>query len=250
VSFIEDWHSGTPVYGYWCDAPTALSIEMACQRGFDWICIDLEHGTAEPADLVPINHAAAVSGTAVIVRVPWNEPGVIMRALDAGSAGVIVPMVNTPEDAVRAAGACRYAPQGYRSWGYVKADPKAQFSLAAANMSVVCVVMIETVEAVQNIDEILAVPGVDGAYIGRNDLAISAGLSLDNIRADPEQIRYRDLIIDACRRHHVVCGMSSYSDTAELSELGVTMLTVTGDRRLLARSAAELDAVKKVAGAT
>ena len=118
--------------------------------------------------------AAAIRGTPVLVRVPWNEPGAIMRALDAGAEGVIVPMVNTPDEARAAAGASRYPPLGFRSWGALRSGmAQPGFNPALGNEQTICLVMIETHEAVDNVEAILDVPGVDGVFVGPNDLAIS-----------------------------------------------------------------------------
>jgi 4-hydroxy-2-oxoheptanedioate aldolase len=109
-----------------------------------------------------------------VVRVPWNEPGAIMRALDAGADGIVVPMVNSRDEAERAAFATRYPPGGYRSWGAIRSGmAHDDFSPTYGNGHSVCLVMIETAQAVDRLDEILDVPGVDGVLVGPNDLAIS-----------------------------------------------------------------------------
>src|SRR5206468_7835530 len=134
----------------------------------------LQHGLIDEAAMRGMVQAAAIRDTPVLVRVPWNEPGAIMRALDAGAEGVIVPMVNTVAEARAAAGASRYPPLGYRSWGPLRSGmAQRDFNPALGNEQVLCLVMIETHEAVENVDAILEVPGVDGVFVGPNDLAIS-----------------------------------------------------------------------------
>src|SRR2546429_9132539 len=119
--------------------------------------------------------AAAVPS---MVRVPWNDPGWIMKALDAGAAGVIVPMVNSPEEAEAAVGACRYPPQGFRSWGPTRASlHAASYSPDTANRSVICAVMVETVPALDRLPGDRSGPGVDAAFIGPTAFALSLGLS-------------------------------------------------------------------------
>jgi 4-hydroxy-2-oxoheptanedioate aldolase len=110
-----------------------------------------------------------------VVRVPWNGPAAIVKALDVGAQGVIVPMVNSPEDAIRAAEACRYPPIGIRSWGLNRRAFAGRYTTESANTETVCAIHIETVGGLETAGDILAVPGIDIAYIGPADLAVSAG---------------------------------------------------------------------------
>jgi 4-hydroxy-2-oxoheptanedioate aldolase len=182
--------------------------------GFDWVCIDAQHGLIGYQEMLGMLQAVAVKGVPALVRVPWNEPGWIMKALDAGAAGVIVPMVNSPEEARAAAGACRYPPQGYRSWGPTRASlGVADYAPELANRSVVCAVMVETAPALEQLDEILAVPGVDAVFMGPSDFAISMGLAPRS--DDPEHRRRLDGMPAVCRRHGVVAGIACASAELE-----------------------------------
>jgi 4-hydroxy-2-oxoheptanedioate aldolase len=241
--FHQLWRSGQPVYGFWFAYPNLLVIEQASRMGFDWVCLDLEHGAAEPSDLLPVMLAAG--STPVIIRVRWNDPGLIMRALDTGATGVLVPMVNNAEDARKAAGACRYGTEGYRSFGHMRSHVIPNYSPSTGNRFVLCVVMIETTEAVDNIDEILSVPGVDAAFIGRFDMAVSAGLEPAQARTHPDQLNRIRTVIEACKRHGVPVAMKSGADTPRWRAEGVQLLSVADDRALLNAAADLLKSVKK-----
>jgi 4-hydroxy-2-oxoheptanedioate aldolase len=173
-----------------------------------------------------------------------------MKALDAGAQGVIVPMVNSKEEAERAAGACRYPPQGYRSWGPTRAAMQVSgFGPESANRAVVCMVMIETVEGLAAVDEILAVPGVDGVYVGPNDLAVTHGMTPDATASDPEHRRLIEKILQACVRRGLIAGIHcSGPDTAiRWREAGFRMLNVDNDSVFMRTGAATvLEALRGV----
>ena len=152
-------------------SPTTASL------GFDYVCIDLQHGLNDYDGMANALAAMAGSGATPLVRVPWNEPGIIGRALDAGAAGVIIPMVNSVDEAQRAASACHYWPTGTRSFGPIALGARGGFAgIEAANEQVLCIPMIETREAVEQIDDILGVPGISAVYVGPADLSITYGL--------------------------------------------------------------------------
>jgi 4-hydroxy-2-oxoheptanedioate aldolase len=142
------WVSGRVTYGGWCGIPSSVSVEPMAAVGFDWLGFDMQRSAIGADDLLPMLQAACINDVPVLVRVPWNDAASIMRVLDLCAAGVIVPMVNTAAEARQAAGACLSPPDGYRSFGPVRRRSKPPL----------CSVMIETVEAVENVDEILAVP--------------------------------------------------------------------------------------------
>ena len=185
--------------------------------------------------------ALDVARTPSFVRVAWNHPDLIMRALDAGADGIVVPMVNSPEDARLAAGACHYAPRGFRSWGPTRSSMgESTYTPVSANLAAVCMVMIETGTAVDAIDAILAVDGVDGAFVGPADLAVSCGLPPNQ---DPFTGLLGELIgqvLEACRRSGHVPGIhcASVDIARRWSERGFRMLPVANDATLLSAGAA------------
>lgn len=173
----ERWRAGETTFGGWIYFRDPFSVEVVARAGVDWVCVDTQHGMARGGDVANLMQAVAPTGKTSLVRVPWNEPGVIMNALDAGAAGVIVPMVGSAADAGRAVESCRYPPAGRRSWGPARpALGEPAYSSAWANERVLCIVMVETAEGVESIDAISSVPGVDAVFIGPSDLALAFGL--------------------------------------------------------------------------
>jgi 4-hydroxy-2-oxoheptanedioate aldolase len=237
---------GKTSVGGWCVIPGSFTAEVMARAGFDWICIDQQHGLIGYQQMLAMLQAVAVAGVPAVVRVPWNEPAAIMKALDAGAAGVIVPMVNTPEEAAAAVGACRYPPAGYRSWGPTRAALGVpDFSPELANRSVVCAVMVETVPALERLAEIVSVPGVDVVFIGPSDFAISMGFAP---RSDEAEHRRRlEGVPKVCNEHGVAAGIAcgSLELLARWRQAGYTMLATPSDMVLLRQAA---DALLKNAG--
>ncbi len=228
----ELWDGGGVTVGGWCAVPSAFSAELMGRCGFDWVCVDTQHGLVGYDQMVLMLQALSITGTPAFVRVPWNTPGDIMKALDAGAQGVIVPMVNSAEEARRVVGACRYPPDGYRSWGPIRAALGVDgYSPATANRRVVVAVMIETVGGVASADEIVSVPGVDAVYVGPNDLAVTHGMSPSADRFGEEHQRIVETVLDACRRHDVVAGIhcGSVETAMRWRERGFRMFNVTSD---------------------
>jgi 4-hydroxy-2-oxoheptanedioate aldolase len=182
------------------------------------------------------------AGRAPLVRPAWNDPVHIMRALDSGAAGVVVPMVNSAEDAARAASACRFPPTGIRSWGPMWGDVRADGALPPADQdaAVLCLVMVETQPGIEALDEIVTVPGVDGVYIGPNDLALGTGYGRGTYRDTPELDALIQRILDTCRAAGIAAGLhcSDVEMARHWAGRGATMLTGATDSTLL-KSAAD-----------
>jgi 4-hydroxy-2-oxoheptanedioate aldolase len=182
---------GDAAIGVWCFMPCTFSVEVIVASDVDYICIDMQHGLIGYETLVSMLQVIPPT-LPKIVRVPQNEPNLIGKTLDAGADGVIIPLVNSVAEAEAAADACRYPPDGSRSWGPTRVamgDP--DFGPEVENRRVLCMVMIETVEAVGAVDEILSVPGVDAAWVGPSDLSLSLSGRLDFAGRDAviEEIR-------------------------------------------------------------
>ena len=231
-SLRELWDRGGVTVGGWCVIPSPFSAELMGRSGFDWVCVDTQHGLIGFDQMAPMLQTLAVTGTPAFVRVPWNTPGDIMKALDAGAQGVIVPMVNSADEARRVVGACRYPPEGYRSWGPIRAALGVDgYSPEVGNRRVVVAVMIETADGVAAADEIVAVPGVDAVYVGPNDLAITHGMQPSADAFTDEHAELVTRVLAACQRHGVVPGIHCGSaDTARRwRDRGFRMLNVTSD---------------------
>lgn len=228
--------AGKPAYGVWCALDGVLAAETVALAGFDWACVDLQHGGASLDAAASVLQAISAAGVVPLARVPANDHRLIGRALDLGAAGVIVPMVNSPDEARRAVAAARYPPAGTRSYGPVRASAQAGDPL--------CIVMCETRGSVETLGEICAVPGVDAVYVGPHDLSLSHGLepgpALDQVI---EQIR------TTCAQAGVPAGIHTGSGTRAQGyvEAGFRFAAVGSDRGLLARAAAtELEVARGV----
>lgn len=172
--------AGELLAGAWCNLGSTLTVEMAAMAGFNWMLIDLEHGSADLETLILQLQSVSGSQTSAIVRIPWNEPWWFKRVLDMGASGVMVPYVNTPEEAQRAARSMRYPPEGIRGVAFL--NRATSFGQAfpqyfgEANDNLTTIVQIETAEAVERAEEIAAVKGVDVLFVGPLDLSVNLGV--------------------------------------------------------------------------
>jgi 4-hydroxy-2-oxoheptanedioate aldolase len=208
-----------------------IIAETAASLGFDYVCVDMQHGLNDYDGMANAMSAMAGSGVTPLVRVPWNEPGIIGRALDAGAAGVIIPMVNSVAEAQQAANACHYWPTGTRSFGPITSGARGGFAgIAAANDQVLCIPMIETREAVDQIDDILDVPGISAVYVGPADLAITYGLPPGLDQSDEDWNAGIAKVVASCVAHDVIAGVHGAAPVAaKRGEQGFRMITVTSD---------------------
>jgi 4-hydroxy-2-oxoheptanedioate aldolase len=174
--------AGEPSVGTWLALPSPEAAEYVSTLGLDWLVVDTEHNAVDIRTLSQMFGVIAPSGVAPMVRIPWNQPENFKRVLDAGAWGIVVPMVNSKEEAERAVEATRFPPKGKRSVG--GSIPAVRFGtnggdyLKHADDEILLVLQIEHIDAVEHCDEILGVPGVDACFIGPNDLAASMGIGL------------------------------------------------------------------------
>jgi 4-hydroxy-2-oxoheptanedioate aldolase len=230
MTLRERWAGGHPTLGAWLAIPSIVAAETTARTGFDYVCADLQHGALDYADSVGLFQAVLIAGSTPIARVPWNEPGVVGKVLDGGAEAVIVPMVNTAEQAEAAVRAARYPPLGARSYGPMVSGGRSSNYAATANDVVAVVPMIETVEALSHLDDILSVPGVDAIYVGPADLSLSLGLRPGNNDDEDSFREALTTIVAGCRRHGIVAGIhATGSLTARRLEQGFAMVTVTSD---------------------
>ena len=248
----QKWRAGEIAYGAWLTIPSSLSAEAVAHAGHDYVCVDMQHGAIDYAAALSMLTAIDTASAMPFVRVRSNDFGQIGQMLDAGAMGVVVPMVNSADEARAAVSACRYAPVGARSWGPVRAQLAGGGSYAGggdyfarANDEVACIIMVETKEAVARLDEILDVPGIDAVYVGPADLSITLGLppGLDNGGAF-EEARVR--IAKTCVARGIVAGMhASAALAAKHAAAGYRMITITQDLpSVMAAAAADLRAVR------
>ncbi len=244
------WREDKPALGCWLSMPSPYSAEALAQLGFDWLCIDMQHGAIGYQVAVEMLRAISTTATVPMVRVPWNDPAIIMQMLDAGAYGIIIPLINSRADAEAAVAACRYPPRGIRSFGPNRALYYGGLDyFAHADEEVLCIPMIETASAMQALDDILSVPGVDACYIGPMDLSLALGLRPVMDGDEPAYVEARQKVVEACRRHGVVAGINSTAQTAPARIAdGFRFVLVASDLGSLSRGAAQdLRAVREMA---
>ena len=237
------WADGRPSINGWLSIANSFTAEIMAAQGYDSIGIDLQHGAVDYQAALAMLQAMRASNIVPLVRVPWLEPGIVMKALDAGAYGVICPMINTAAQAAQLVSYVRYPPVGQRSFGPTRANFSAGSNYATeANGEVVAFAMVETAEAMANLDAIAATPGLDGIYVGPADLAFSLSegrLTPAFDREEPEMIEALRKILSACKAHGIRaalhCGTPDYA--AKAIGWGFDMTTVSNDVRLLAGAA-------------
>lgn len=240
----QRWADGEAAVGLWLSLPDPSVAESIGSLDPAYLVVDLQHGLIDYAHVRHLFQATQRSAATPMVRVPWNEPGIIGKVLDVGALGVIVPMVNTVEEAERAVASCFYQPKGVRSHGPIRAAQAHGSGYGEeANDQVACIVMIETAEAVENIDEILAVPGIDAVYVGPADLSRTLGLPPAGDHDEPRFIEAIDAILAGCANAGVAPGIhANPALVAKRLAQGFQMVTATSDLLALmegARSALE-----------
>lgn len=177
TSIKDRWKAGEVTWGAWLMVPCALSAEILAKCGYDWVLVDMQHGCMDYETAVDMIRAIDLSGATPMVRVPWNEPGIIGRMLDAGAMAIVAPMIEGVEDAKRLVQACRYPPAGRRSLGPIRVGARDGAGyVMTANEWIAVIPMIETASALEAVEEIAAVEGVDALFVGPFDLSFALGL--------------------------------------------------------------------------
>ena len=230
------WKDDRAAINGWLAIPSGFAAEVMAHQGYDSLTVDLQHGVIDYQTMVAMLQAISTTPVVPIVRVPWLDAGALMKALDAGAYGVICPMINTRADCEAFVGACRYAPKGYRSFGPVRATwyGGADY-FKHANDTIVTMAMIETKQAMDNLDDILSVPGLDGLYIGPNDLAITLGCAPSGTPTDPIVLDAIRTILAGAKKHGIRAGLhcGSAAMAKEMIALGFQFTTIMGDNALL-----------------
>ena len=237
------WKSGGAAVNGWLTVPSSFSAETMAHQGWDTLTIDMQHGMIDDAALVPMLQAISTTDTVPVVRVPWLEPGIVMRALDAGAYGVICPMVNTREDAQKLVAYTHYPPRGTRSFGPLRAVLYAGLDYVQhANDTIVTFAMIETAEALDNLDDILSVEGLDAIYIGPSDLSLALGCTPTFDDLEPKAFEAVEHILARAKAHGVVAGIHNGTPEAALKRIakGFQFVTISSDARLMADGAQQV----------
>jgi 4-hydroxy-2-oxoheptanedioate aldolase len=245
---LAKWRRGEPSVGAWLSLGNVHVAELIANAGFDWVCVDMQHGLISYTDLLRMLPAISTTDTTPLVRVSGNNLPEINKALDAGAMGVIVPLVNTAEQASAAVSACLYPPDGTRSFGPTRAALYGGRGYAAeANGQIACIAMIETQEGLDNLDAIVSTPHLGGVYVGPSDLALSLGLPPRGDTDDPRHLAAVEKILAACKRQGVPAGI--HTGGLEWSKrrlaMGFDFVTLGADSGFMMQAAsADLAAVR------
>jgi 4-hydroxy-2-oxoheptanedioate aldolase len=243
------WQQNKHAINGWLAIPNGFSAEVMAHQGWDTLTVDMQHGVVDYAQMVTMLQAISTTATVPIVRVPWLEPGIVMKSLDAGAYGVICPMINTREEAQRLVSYTHYAPRGSRSFGPVRANLYGGSDYAVkANDTIVVFAMIETRQALDNLDAILSVEGLDAVYIGPSDLSLSLGCRpvLDDV--DPPAAQAIEHILQRAKAHGVRAAVHNGlpSVAKARAAMGFDLVTVSSDARIL--TAGSQDVLKAMRG--
>ena len=244
ATFRQQLQQRTLSLGAWVQIGHPAVAEVFGRAGFDWVCADLEHGAQDLESATNLFRALSAYPAAAVVRVPSNDPIWIRRCMDAGAHGVIVPMINSGAEAEAAVSAAKYPPRGQRGFGYMRASEHGvDFHpyIKRANDETAVVVQIEHHRAIEALDDILSVEGVDGALIGPMDLSGSMGIcgQLDHPRMQDAMKAF----VDACARHGKAAGLHLVHPSAErirsARAAGFTLLVLGLDVVFLAEASAQ-----------
>ena len=241
---------GEPIVNGWLQIPSAFSAEVMAHQGWDSCTIDMQHGVIDYQNALNMLQAISTTEVTPLARVNWNEPGQIMKILDAGCYGIICPMVSNRKEAENFVQACLYPSKGYRSFGPVRGLLYGGSDYAKhSDNEILKLAMIETKEALEKLDEILDTPNLDGIYIGPADLSLSIGEEPgfdkpENTAAYKEIIR----ILEAAKKRSLLAGI--HNGTAEYAkkmiEKGFNLVTVGSDQRFMSSGAKT--AIEKIKG--
>jgi 2-keto-3-deoxy-L-rhamnonate aldolase RhmA len=228
----ETLASGGTCYGGWLTLGSPAAAELMGELGFDVLIMEGEHGALEMSVIQAQLMALKGSSAVAMVRLPWNDPVQVKVALDVGVRGIMFPMINSGEEALQAVRACRYPPEGVRGIGPGRCmlyGLNRQEYMKTANEDLLVFIIIEHEQAMQHLDEILSVPGIDGAFFGFADYAGSLGLTGQN--SHPRVLEARARVLEATRRHGVAAGHAagSLAQAQELAALGFRLLTLGSD---------------------
>lgn len=245
------WRADRPVVNGWLQINSTWSAEIMAHAGFDSLTIDMQHGFAGYETMFTQIQVINSTATVPLVRVPWFDPVLIGRVLDAGSLGVICPMINTRAECEQFVGACRYYPEGYRSLGPTRPRILHDRYADEANREIVVMAMVETATALENVEEIASVPGLDAIYVGTGDLSLTLGGSERSDYTDPDLIAALDRILSVCQANGVAAGLHNASPeyAAKMIDKGFRFVTAQSDGAFLADRAKQAVTIMRREGA-
>jgi len=233
------WKNNNAVINGWLAIPNSFSAELMANQNWDSITIDLQHGINDYSTAISMLQAISTTNTVPLARVPWNEPGIIMKMLDAGVYGIICPMINSKKECENFVKSCRYPPKGNRSFGPTRAIIYAGSDYSKyANEEIITMAMIETKEAVENLDEILAVKELDAIYVGPADLSLSYGKNPGFDVEDSPVYEVIEKIVKKAKENNIHAGIhvGSTSYASKMIKLGYTFVSILSDGRIMTQA--------------
>jgi 2-keto-3-deoxy-L-rhamnonate aldolase RhmA len=234
----EKLNTGKPIVGTFVGLGHPDVTEWLSRLGFDWLLLDAEHGPLDFEKLQQMMQSMNGTDCVPIVRPQWNDPVIIKRVLDMGAYGVLIPWVNSKREAENAVRACKYPPEGIRGYGPRRAAMLDKDYYKTANTELLVAVQIETLEALDNLDEILSVSGVDACYVGPYDLSSNMGLGIPPRWSDSRYLSALDKVLAAATRHGKAAGMFTTLENIEWAlEKGFRFNTVDDADAFLVRGA-------------
>ena len=239
-NLLKIWKEKKPVVNAWLSIPNSFTAEAFGKMGWDAITIDMQHGQTDYSTSLPMLQALSSSPSTLMVRVPWFEPGIIMRMLDLGVLGIIAPMINSKEDCEKFVSYCYYPPIGQRSFGPMRAQlVHGSDYFDKANQNILSFAMIETQQAVDNLDSILSVPNLTGVYIGPADMSSSYGMKPKfDVKEDPVFSNIK-LIAKKANEYGKIAGIHNGTTqyAKEMIDLGFKLVTISSDFRSMSAHA-------------
>ena len=227
----------------WLSIPNSFTAEAMSKMGWDSVTIDMQHGQNDYSSSISMLQAISISNAIPFARVPWNEPGIIMKMLDLGVLGIIAPMINTKKECEDFVSYCNYPPKGQRSFGPMRAQLHyGSEYYQNANNEIVSFAMIETKQAVENLDAILSVPNLTGVYIGPADFSISYGLKPKfDVKEDPVYSNIK-IIAEKAKHYGKIAGIHNGTTqyAKEMIELGYKFVTISSDFRSMSSHAQQI----------
>jgi 4-hydroxy-2-oxoheptanedioate aldolase len=242
---------GKPIVNGWLQIPSAFSAEVMAHQGWDSCTIDMQHGVIDYSSALPMLQSISSTNVTPLARVNWNEPGQIMKILDAGCYGVICPMVSNKTEAENFVQACLYPSKGYRSFGPIRGLIYGGSDYAKeADNEILKLAMIETKESLENLDEILNTPNLDGIYIGPADLSLALGEEPGFDKSE-NTLAYKEIlkILEATKKRKLLAGIhnGSVEYAKKMISKGFDLVTIGSDQRFMSAGAkAAIESIKGV----
>jgi 4-hydroxy-2-oxoheptanedioate aldolase len=242
---------GRTVLNGWSVIPGGFLAEVMASLGWDALTIDMQHGMISETDMLSMLQAISTTKITPLIQLKTNTPELIGKALDAGAMGVICPLINTADDAAQFVSACQYPPLGVRSSGATRAMIYAGFDYGAnADAQVMKFAMIETRDALRNLDMIAATPGLDGLYVGPSDLSLAHGSKQGFDLDEPHMMEAYKAIAAACQKYNLAAGIHTASPefAGRMQEIGYRFITLVGDFNFILAGRGQVGAARKLLG--